>query len=419
MVFLHRNKKRNFKQIFMKKLRFVGPKLEVYGRCTIGFSMIPLIIFMSFSCQETKIEEDSAILAYSVDTVIINAKDRLLDVSGYMKVSDLDGDRRSFFLYNQHDLSIDEINLDTKKFVKTYPLDAEGPNGVGHFIAGLQYLNDSLLFAKSVPFSTVIDRNGRVVRKINWLTAKDSAGNPFGAAPPRSELVINVKDWRVVGTNLNFFKETAFLGIYSVPDNRVKNIDVDPEKSFTDYFLKFDNNFRDPWVFLNADGNYIYVSHEYSNEIILFDPEGELEKVVHYEPKMTPRRAKLPEKSAGTREQVSEESRKLLEQVRFEAPVWDSVNNRYFRLSAKRIFGDGSGSGDNSGFPKTRVFLSLFDAEFTLVSEMEIEELYDEHFKYFAKDGKLWVCQNFSDELGFLVFDFSLLPKVNLFNYFF
>jgi len=52
------------------------------------------------------------------------------------------------------------------------------------------------------------------------------------------------------------------------------------------------------------------------------------------------------------------------------------------------------------------VFLSSFDAAFNLVSEIELKELHDEHFKYFAKDGKLWVCQNFSDELGFLVFEF-------------
>ena len=36
---------------------------------------------------------------------------------------------------------------------------------------------------------------------------------------------------------------------------------------------------------------------------------------------------------------------------------------------------------------------------------MQIDELNNERVKYFAKDGKLWVCQNFSDELGFVVID--------------
>lgn len=94
-----------------------------------------------------------------------------------------------------------------------------------------------------------------------------------------------------------------------------------------------------------------------------------------------------------------------MEQVHFEAPVWDQKNRRYFRLSAQRIFGDGSGADENAKLSRTRVFLSVLDDEFKLVSEVELEEVPSEFYNYFAKDGKLWGCQNFSDELGFLVFD--------------
>jgi len=72
-------------------------------------------------------------------------------------------------------------------------------------------------------------------------------------------------------------------------------------------------------------------------------------------------------------------------------------------LVYERYFGDGS---DGAAPPSTQVFLSLFDEAFNFVSEVELKELSDEYFKYFAKDGKLWVSQSFSDELGFLVFDF-------------
>ncbi|WP_373522149.1 DUF4221 family protein [Aquiflexum sp.] len=361
-----------------------------------------VIAWVSISCQKGKIDQDWQITEYVIDTVLIDSKERILDVSGYMEVSDLDDDERFFYLYNHHDLSIDEINLDRKEFVKTYPLDAEGPNGVGNFIFGLQVLEDTLWFAKSVPFSTIIDRNGRVIQKINWLTAKDSVGDSFGVAPPRSEVVVDTKNWRVMGTNLDFLKTTAFLGVLSVEENLVKNINIDPENSFSKYFLKAGKSNYNPWVLLGSIENYIYVSHEYSNEIILLDPEGKLVKVVNYEPKMTPRRANLPGTLIGTREQIRRETRKLLEQVRFKDPVWDKVNRRYFRLSAKRSFEEGP---EDEVLPvkKTHVFLTVFDAGFNLVSEIELKELFDENYKYFAKDGKLWVCQNFSDEFGFIV----------------
>tara|TARA_R110002020_G_scaffold26466_1_gene85710 strand:- start:513 stop:1715 length:1203 start_codon:yes stop_codon:yes gene_type:complete len=400
MILMARCSKRESLKAVWKVSKMTSLENLWWNCCLLSF-----ITWLS-ACQNGDKNYYTQNTGYTLDTIHINPKKRILDVSGYMNVSSLDDHGTSFFLYNRHDHSIDEINLDRKEFIKNYPLDAEGPNGVGESIFGLQFLEDSLLFLKSVPFSSVIDRNGHMVQKINWLTVKDSNGVQLEIPPPRMEVVVKTKDWLVMGTNLDFWKKTAFLGVFSVQDNRVKNIDIDPELSFPNYFLNVDNNFRDPWVFLHSDNNYIYVSHEYSNEIILLDPEGKIVKVVHYEPALTPSKADLPQILTGTREQIRDEEQNLLGQIRFEAPVWDNAKKRYYRLSAKRMFKDGSESDINSQLSETRVFLSVFDAEFNLVNEMEIEELYDEHFKYFAKDGKLWVCQNFSDELGFLVFDF-------------
>jgi hypothetical protein len=244
-----------------------------------GFCLLFVLFGWTWvSCQKGKNDQEKQIIGYSVDTILIDSKERILDIGGYMNVSDLDNDGRTFFLYNHHDHSIDEINLDKRAFVKNYPLEAEGPNGVGQYVFGLQCLKDNLLFLKSIPFSSVIDKKGRVVQKINWLTAKDSVGDSFGEVPPRMELIVDIEDWLVVGTNLDFMKETAFLGVLSVQNNRVKNIDIDSKNSFSGYFLKAGTNFRPPWVYLTADENHIYVTHTYSNEIILFNLRGELIK---------------------------------------------------------------------------------------------------------------------------------------------
>ncbi|SHN34978.1 protein of unknown function [Cyclobacterium lianum] len=366
------------------------------------FLLFTVFVYMTCSCQQTGTEERNQITGYSLDTVIIDSKDRILDLSGYLQRTDLNADGKTFYLYNRHDHSIDEIDLEQKAFVRSFPLEVEGPNGVGQYIFDVQSLKNKRLFLKSIPFSSVVDKNGRVVQKVNWLSAKDSLGEPFGKVPPRRELVVDTGDWRVVGTNLDFMKETAFLGVLSVQNNRVKNIDIDTRNSFSGYFMKAGTNFRPPWVYLNADENHLYVTHAYSNEIILFNSKGELIKIVDYEPKLTPKRAKLPEILNGTREQIRNERRKLGEQVSFGAPVWDKLNERYFRLSEQWIYGDGS---DEAEARRARVFLSVFDAGFNLVGEVELKEPFIVNYRYFAKDGKLWICQNFSDELGFLVYD--------------
>lgn len=368
-----------------------------------------VIICISLSCQRKENERGSNDVLYSVDTVNIDSKGRLLDLNSWMLTSDLDDGETSFYLYNDFDHSIDEINLDRKEFVKTYPLEAEGPNGVGQYIFGIQYLNDSLFFIKSNVISTVIDRNGQVARRISWEDALDSSGVHLDPLPRYLELVSESDDLKVFGVHFDFKNVAAFFDVLSVSDNSVTRIDIDPENSFHDFFFRFDNgSFVNPSVHLSLGKDHVLISHEFSNEIILFNHEGEFVKVVHYEPRLTPKRANLPQGPASkTGEQIGKDYQHILEQVKFESLVWDSVNNRYFRLSSKRIFTD-TYSHEGALVPETKetiVFLSVFDAGFNLISEMEIDELTDNRFRYFAKDGKLWVCQNFSDELGFIVID--------------
>jgi hypothetical protein len=381
-----------------------------YGNLKLNYLLPLAIICISFSCQEKNTGQDSQVIGYSVDTVTIDSKERILNLNGWMMTSDLDDEKASFFLYNYFDNSIDEINLDQKVFVKTIPLETEGPNGVGEFLFGIQWLNDSIIFTKSYTISTLIDRNGQVLNRIDWESAKDSNGVQLEQLPRKYEVVSGTEDLKVLGLNVDMKNRKVLLDVLSVDASKVKRFDVDPEKSYHDFFFRFDDNLNilDPGVYLNSDINYIQISHEFSNEILLFNTDGEFMKVVHYEPQLTPKRADTPEgPEFKSKDQIKKDFQHILEQVRFRPPVWDEVKKRYFRVSSQRIFEEKS-EGDRAMTSKTKdikVFLSVFDAEFNLISEMEIGELNDDRFKYFAKDGKLWVCQNFSDQLGFLVFE--------------
>lgn len=43
------------------------------------------IIYVSFSCQENKTKQDSQVNRYSVDTVLIDSKNRILDLRGNLR----------------------------------------------------------------------------------------------------------------------------------------------------------------------------------------------------------------------------------------------------------------------------------------------------------------------------------------------
>tara|TARA_R110002124_G_scaffold274050_2_gene443750 strand:+ start:29367 stop:30581 length:1215 start_codon:yes stop_codon:yes gene_type:complete len=365
------------------------------------------IIYVSFSCQENKTKQDSQVNRYSVDTVLIDSKNRILDLRGNLRNLTLDDSRKSFFLLNHFDLSIDEIDLDRHMFVKSYPLEPEGPNGVGDFIRSIQSVNDSLFFIKSNIGSSLIDKSGQIVKRIVWEDARDSNGSELMQFYRDKEVLSGTDYLKVFGENFDLKNGNVFLDVLSVSDNKINRFDIDPENSYHDFIFRWDDNVAPPEVHLSSDKKYIRISHEFSNEIILFNLQGEFVKVVQYEPQKTPKRAKIPSgPEIKARDQAGKDYQRILEQVRFESPVWDSVKKRYLRLSSKKTFTDTF--IDESFLPEikeTRVFLSIFDAEFNLISEMQIDELNNERVKYFAKDGKLWVCQNFSDELGFVVID--------------
>ncbi|WP_114748827.1 DUF4221 family protein [Pleomorphovibrio marinus] len=375
------------------------------------FLLLIVVLFIFISCQQKKGEGDSHDLVYSVDTVIIDSKDRLLDLKRGIWNSDLNDKESAIFLYNGFDHSIDEVNLDDPEIVNNYPFEAEGPDGTGEHVNTINLLNDSFIFIKSFGKSGVFAKNGSLIERVDWVNAIDSGGLKYGEIP-QNEIAIGSSNLKVVGLNYDHKNRDVFLDVLSVGDNSVKRFDIESEKSYHNFVLSIDDpknfTYLDPIVYLTAENDLILISHQFSNEIYQFNAEGEQIQTVHYEPKMTPKRAKdLSGTTISSEDQITTEYQKLLEQVRFGPPVWDRVKKRYMRLSAKRVFSEFREEG--AFLPEIKdvvVYLSVFDEAFNLIVECAIPELSTESVKYFAKDGKLWVYQNFSDELGFVVIDF-------------
>lgn len=369
--------------------------------------LILIVVIYTFSSCKKEVN-NQAINDYSVDTVIVDSKERLLDLKNRILISDLDSEERSLFLYNSFDHSVDEVNLDDLEFVNSYNFEVEGPDGTGEHVNYFNISNEGLFFFKSFGKSGVFNRNGQLVQSIEWGNLIDSNSSKY-TERPQNELLTNYNDLKVFGLSYDNKNRNVFLDVLSVQDSSVKRFDIDPEKSYHNFVLELGDpkypTFIDPFVYMVYE-NYLIVSHHYSSELILFNSEGKFVKTVYYNPKMTPTRVQELNERITSSEQIQKEYQHFLEQVRFGPPVWDSIKKRYLRLSAKRIFSDTLKEG--SLLPETqevKVFLTVFDAEFNLVSELAVPELNSEFVKYFAKDGRLWVAENFSDELGFIIID--------------
>lgn len=366
-----------------------------------------LIVCIGLSCQSETNEQKSNKLSYSVDTVKIDSKGQQLDLRRGIWISDLDNQKNVMYLYNGFDHSIDEINLEQEEVTNNFSFKVEGPNGTGDHVNYLNLSENGRFFIKSFSRSALFDRDGNLLKKIDWVNSFDSSGSKYGESP-RIEILTRYENYRSFGLSYKNKNREVFLDILSVKDSSVQSFDIDPEKSYHNFVLVNEDpqnyTFLDPYVYLSSENDLVIVSHQYSSEFLLFDSEGDFIKTVLYDPKMTPKRVKKINNPS--QEQLRKEYQQLLEQIRFGPLVWDANKKRYLRLSAVRIFNDRM--KEDAFLPKikdVKVYLSIFDTKFKLISEYYLPELDTEFVKYFAKDGKLWVYQNFSDELGFKVID--------------
>src|SRR5690606_36447399 len=149
-------------------------------------------------------------------------------------------------------------------------------------------------------------------------------------------------------------------------------------------------NIVDPSIHLMHQNNRVIVSYEYSNEIVYYDYKVKALRFVDYNPTLTPKSVTPPNIKVASLEQIIEQTKHFYEQVAYYPPVWDSESKQYFRLSTKTTYSEENKKNPKASydeFQERMVFLTVFDAEFNLLSELEIEELSEFDNDYFTKDG--------------------------------
>ncbi|TXE06438.1 DUF4221 family protein [Algoriphagus aquimarinus] len=365
-----------------------------------------ILILLLSACTAREIEVENPSVSYSLDTVRINSKNEILDLWGFASFSDLDFEKKSIFSYNSFNHSLDQIDLEKLEFIKRIAFEKEGPNGTGEIFTGFNVLKDDRIFIKSYEKSAIFDDNGILIKKVDWRNSIDSIGEKYGDYP-RIQVIVESEDLLVFGLSYDYKNVEVNLDVLSIKENKVDRLDLNSKKSYGDLSIRSDQSgtIIDPSVELTHQNNKIIISYEFSNEIIYYDYKAKALKFVDYKPTLTPKSVNPPNISVGSMEQIKKEIKHFKEQVRYYRPVWDIESKQYFRLSTKTIFSEENKELSNATHIETqeiKVFLTVFDSEFKLLSELEIEEFSDFDNDYFTKDGKLWLLLNLDDEMGFV-----------------
>lgn len=297
--------------------------------------------------------------------------------------------------------------MDRLEFVEKFPLQVEGPDGVGSRIYTVKSLGNGKLFFEG-EITGIITLDSTLVEKIDWNKISRLNGVITDEDYLQQHVVNPYVDNKAFALAIDHSANRVSLKKLNTTDNMISTYEIDPNGNYKKYILGDLTNFNkwDPRVFLTSQQEKIIVSHEFSNDFYVYSSGSDHLEQISYSSNYTPSRVTITTEGDfinSTDDRINA-LQSYLEQVSFGILTWDSQNKRYYRLSSSSKFGEEK--RENRILHETisvKVFLSMFDEHFSLIGEIPIPELRNgSSVKYFVKDGMLWVFENIDDEMGFI-----------------
>lgn len=370
-------------------------------------TFLGILLIVGFSCGKPQDSANVEPISYSVDSVVVDSMGEILYLEYLLQVSDYCQQDGFLYNYSEFDHSIEKIDLDRLELVDKYPLQKEGPDGTGSWISSLKSMGNGKLFLAG-QFGGHFNLEGRLVKKFDWNNISLAQGGMDDKENVYQQMANPSFDHLAFGLVTDHSTNRISLKKLNIADTLISTFEIDPNGNYKKYTLGDLTTYNkwDPRVFITSQQDKMIVSHEFSNDFYVYSPENDDLQQVTYSSLHTS--SKVTIATEGDLINSIEDRINALEsyheQVSFGPLVLDPQKERYYRLSSSRTFGEEK--RERRLLHETTnidVFLSVFDMEFNLLSEMPIPELnINPSAKYFVKEGMLWVFENMDDEMGFV-----------------
>lgn len=370
---------------------------------------LPLI----FSCggnSSEKSESGNALenLTLSVDTVVMDPGDQVVNLKFGPSLIGLSPDQRRYYFMNRNSGELTVFDLEERRLIKKILFEKEGPNAIPNFVYSFQlfdenrflltdsrnisFYNSSAVKLRSVPFDK--DKFPELTEDQGYSLITglkvDDQQQIFYSLPndPKSERVsLAIWDNSSFQSRLVSLPEFGFLTKFTLV---YREGNSSSGAGFASLNLKLEEN----RVLVFSSGTSSIYTYDLSSDSLSFKT---------YIPSLVPAQAEVPAISEFTSRQAFDEAISLARsQIFFGDPLWDENRGIYLRFASI------TKPNANPELPaKSEVFLLAFDKELNLIGESTMEELPSQPSWAFFKDGKLWTYVNVEDELGFAVMDFK------------
>jgi hypothetical protein len=379
-------------------------------------NLIPIsLIILLFSCSG-KEEEKSASsnnilenLTFTVDTVVVDPGDEIIDLSNYLRLADLSNDHKKLYLFVEGENKLSVIDLDNLTLERKIPYEKEGPNGVGSFLWSLDLVSNDQFFLKTFNTAGIFDFQGIKHESIN-LDEEEIIGIKGKTLQNNRLKVSEDLKWyyTVPGSDFNDEDPSVELAIINSETKEGKILPIPAMDKTGLYKIAFKEGtmmqiYAEDYFLSEHSGNF-YITSSVTSDIYTIDPETDSLTLHSYDLKYAPKyKSDPPSHSEFTdREAWRSEVEKMRSQITYGDLIWDDSRNYFFRIGSILV-----PSLVEDAPSKSKIFLLAFDNELNLIGETEIEEMDSAPEFPFFKDGKLWSFVNVEDELGFAIFDFN------------
>jgi len=366
------------------------------------------LVFISlilFSCNQKTSHMAADDLVVTIDTVMVDAGGEILYLEDLAFA--LSPDKRYLYNFNRYGHTIEKIDLDELSLVDKLPFEKEGPNGTGDHVYYMNMLGENHVHIADLWTSGVFDLDGTKIASLN-LYDEGFQGEIISEYEQwRNSVIIPGQPEILFALVSNWKDGSVNLRRIDVRQKLIRKYDFDQRGKFPQFSLRVPDLSKDPivrpYLYLSVENGQLIISSDITSEIHQYDAVGD--SLISKE---SSHQLTVSEKKGGflgvyaSMEELMVDYQKVLEEVSFSPPVWDSVNKRYYRFSNRVEFGKEKELGALlPNHIRTHVYLSIYDENFNLVAEAAVPQVTNSQW-YFARGGDIWIPQNIADEMAFI-----------------
>ncbi|SIO06143.1 DUF4221 family protein [Algoriphagus halophilus] len=371
-----------------------------------------LILALTYAFSSCSDRNDSntrsseASITYELDTVMVDAGEEFIYVNWLLTSSGESQDEKFLYNFNRDALTLQVIDLDQLKLIKTIQHQKEGPDGLGFgMISKIYDPGDGTLIYSDNYLITRFDKEGN---KLNGFRYADHSfvGEKL---PDDKRILLNETISKDGNTLIALYGSKSVLdstpdglAIFDLENKTVEYKPLDIFKKLEKYQTVFYYNGEQPIsafgasIFLTYQNDSLIYTNTAENKAHFYNLKPDSLTSLSYVSRYTKPEVEVNYPKRTETEEEFKEVRKLTDKiVQYYQFLYDDKNQVYWRFSK-----DFDHMQGDQAIYKT--VLTAFNPRFEQLGEVLLQDDFVLPYKIFVKNGMIYSFLNMEDEVAFV-----------------